>query len=55
MEKLAWELRKVNPECRVEGLDLGKGFVPHGSQQKLYEHCGLDPQSIADFTKEMLS
>ena len=54
-EKLAWELRKVDPECLVEGIDLGRVFVTHGSQQKLYEHCGLDAQSIAEFTKEMLS
>ena len=54
-EALAWELRKAVPECRIEGIDLGRGFVTHGSQQKLYEMCGLDGVSIAAFTKEMLS
>ena len=54
-EALAWELRKVRSSVRVEGIDLGDAFVPHGSQEKLYERCGLDPQSIADYVKEMLS
>ena len=54
-EALAWELRKVRSSVRVEGIDLGDAFVPHGSQEKLYEQCGLDPQSIADYVKEMLS
>ncbi len=52
-ENLAWELR--NRGCRIEGIDLGPDFVTHGSQQKLYEECGLDANSIAAYTKEMLS
>ncbi len=52
-EALAWELR--NTECRVEGIDLGANFVTHGSQQKLYEECGLDEKSITAFVKEMLA
>ena len=54
-EALAWELYKYNPMCRVDGIDLGGDFVTHGSQQKLYEKCGLDSQSIAAYTKEVLS
>lgn len=50
-ETLACMLR----EYRVEGMDLGRGFVPHGAQDKLYEHCGLDAASIAAYTKEVLS
>jgi len=53
-EALAWELKRLRPHCRVEGIDLGHRFVPHGAQQKLYEYCGLDPVSIAAFTKEAL-
>ena len=52
-EAISWELR--NSGCRVEGIDLGADFVTHGSQQKLYEQCGLDAKSIAAFTKEMLT
>ena len=54
-EALAWELRKINPDCRVDGIDLGRDFVPHGSQKELYKHCGLDAASIAAYTKEVLS
>ena len=40
--------------CRVRGIDLGADFVPHGKTQKLYELCGLDDKSIADYTREVL-
>ena len=53
-EALAWELKKICPECRVDGIDLGKGFVPHGALNKLYEHYGLDGKSIARYTQEVL-
>ena len=54
-EALAWEVNKLEPGCRFGGLDLGKGFVPHGSLKELYRHCGLDAASIAKYTKEVLS
>ena len=54
-EALAWELHKHEPECCVDGIDLGGDFVTHGSQQKLYETCGLDSRSIAAYIKEVLS
>ena len=54
-EALAWELHKLEPGCRFEGIDLGKGFIPHGSQKELHRHCGLDAESIAKYTKEVLS
>ena len=46
---------KQDPNCRVTVIDLGKDFVTHGAQQKLYELCGLDSKSIAAFAKEVLS
>ena len=49
-EELAWKLGR-----RIYGLDLGHGFVPHGAQKELYKHCGLDSQSIVNFTREVLS
>ncbi len=52
-EALAWAFR--DRKNRIECIDLGEDFVPHGSQQKLYEQCGLDAASIAAYTKEMLS
>ena len=54
-EALSWELRKISPEFRVDAIDLGADFVPHGSTQKLYAHCGLDACSIAAYAKEVLS
>ena len=54
-ESLAWELHRKDPSCRVDGIDLGADFVPHGSQKKLYETCGLDAMSIAAYAKEVLS
>ena len=53
-EALAWGLRKQVPACRVEGLDLGSGFVTHGSLDDLYHYCGLDAASIAAFAREVL-
>ena len=54
-EALAWELHRLEPDCRFAGRDLGKGFVPHGSLKELHRHCGLDAAAIADYTKEVLS
>ena len=54
-EALAWELHKENPHCRVFGIDLGPDFVTHGNLKQLYQCCGLDAQSIAHYTKEVLS
>ena len=53
-EALAWALRQRLPECRVDGLDLGGGFVTHGSLDTLYHHRGLDAASIAAFAREVL-
>ena len=53
-EDLAWALRQKMKDCKVYGLDLGGGFVTHGSLNMLYRHCGLDSQSIAAYVKEVL-
>lgn len=50
-EALAWELRKLCPDCRVDGVDLGADFVTHGSTKELYRHYGLDGESIANYTQ----
>ena len=54
-EALAWELHQRKPKCRIAGMDLKKGFVPHGSLRELHRHCGLNAEAIAEFTKEVLS
>lgn len=53
-QDLAWELCHALPDCKVDGIDLGHRFVTHGSPASLYQYCGLDAQSIADYTREVL-
>ena len=54
-EALAWELAQCKPSCWVKGMDLGKQFVPHGSLNMLYKHCGLDANAVADYVQEVLN
>ena len=54
-EGLAWDLAKLCPDCRVDGIDLGREFVPHGSLTELYQRCGLDGMSIAAYTREVIA
>ena len=54
-EVVAYEMGRRIPDCQVSGIDLGNAFVPHGSVNRLYEHCGLDEKSIAAYVKEVLS
>ena len=54
-EALAWELERICPDCRVDGVDLGGDFVTHGSVKELYRYYGLDGESIAELTQEVLS
>ena len=53
-EALAFELMQHCCGCRVYGRDLGGDFVTHGNIKKLYENCGLDPESLAAFAKEVV-
>ena len=39
----------------MDAIDLGRDFVTHGSQKELYQLCGMDAASIANFTREVLS
>ncbi len=54
-EEIFWQLRTLLPDVRIWGRDLGRDFVTHGAQRKLYESLGLDAGSIAEYTKEVLS
>ena len=54
-EALAWDLTRLCPDCRVDGIDLGRDFVPHGSLKELYARCGMDAASIAAYTREVLA
>ena len=53
-EALAYALVRIDPGCRVFGLDLGSDFITHGSVDKLHACCGLDAASIVNYTKEVL-
>ena len=52
-EALAYELMQHGCGCHVYGRDLGSDFVTHGDKKKLYENCGMDPESLAAFAKEV--
>ena len=52
--QLALEMGEIAPNIRVFSRDLGPNFVPHGSVTKLYEHCGLDDKSVAEYIQEVL-
>ena len=42
------------PDVQVSTVNLGDGFVPHGSVDQLYRQYGLDGASIAEKIKEVL-
>ena len=52
-EALAWELQHLRPGIQVDGIDLGHQFITHGDMNSLYQHYGLDAQSIAKFVQEV--
>ena len=52
-EALAWELQHIKDGIRVDGIDLGNRFVPHGDVATLYRQYGLDSASIAEFVQEV--
>ena len=53
-EALAWELRTIMPECRIDGVDLGSQYITHGSIAELYHKHGLDAASLAGRIREVL-
>ena len=54
-EALAWDMARLCPDCRVDGIDLGRDFVPHGSLKELYARCGMNAAAIAAYTREVLA
>ena len=54
-EALAWDLARLCPGTHVDGIDLGREFVPHGSVKELYQRCGLDSSSIAAYVRKVLA
>ena len=54
-EALAWEIRRLEPDAWVGGIDLGMDFVPHGDQASLQKQVGLDAGSIANYVREVIA
>ena len=54
-ETLIKEIRETHPDCPVYHKDLGEKYIPHGALQKLYHHCGLDGEQIANYVREVCS
>ena len=51
---LALGIGQQNSDITVYHRNLGSNFVPHGSVNQLYEHCGLDQKSVAEYILEVL-
>ena len=54
-ELIAWKLKDLRRDVRVDGIDLGKQYITHGDMNSLYRRYGLDSQSIADYVMEACS
>lgn len=52
-EALSVEITRLRPDCRVDGIDLGKRYITHGSVDALYRHYGLDAASIVNYVQEV--
>lgn len=52
---IARDISMQIPDTKVYGLDLGGGYITHGSMDALYRHCGLDALSIANRILEDIS
>ena len=52
--ELALTIGQVKPNIRVFSRDLGNSFVPHGSVNELYRHCGVDAENVAKYIQEVL-
>ena len=54
-QELAYGLQKLRPDCTFANIDLGDRYVPHGSMDALYDHCGLSAEAIKNFVMEVCS
>jgi 1-deoxy-D-xylulose-5-phosphate synthase len=50
---LAYALHNHRPDLRIHGINLGRGFAPHGSVSQLYRQYGLDGESVASWIEEV--
>lgn len=54
-QALAWEIHRLNPACRVDGIDLGVNYVTHGCVDTLYKSHGLDAEAVANYIREVIT
>ena len=54
-QALAWEIHRLNPACRVDGIDLGANYVTHGCVDTLYRSHGLDAEAVANYIREVIT
>ena len=54
-QALAWEIHRLNPACRVDGIDLGANYVTHGCVDTLYKSHGLDAEAVANYIREVIT
>ena len=52
-DALAEYLRQIAPVQRIDSVDLGDAYVPHGNMESLYQHYGLDCKSLAEHILEV--
>ena len=50
-QELAYHLKS----CNVHAIDLGVGYVTHGSVSALHEHYGLNARAVADRIREVIA
>ena len=52
-DAVARRFAEGRPDCRVYGIDLGEGYIQHGSIGELHSHCGLSAADISKFVQEV--
>lgn len=52
-DAIARRLAVSRPDCRVDGIDLGNGYVQHGSIDALYDCYSLSAEKISEFIQEV--
>ena len=53
-DSIAWKLHDQLPGCSFSNINLGSQYPTHGSVGELYQHYGLDAESIANYMQEVL-
>ena len=53
-DAVAYAFQKNGRKNQIHALNLGHEFVTHGSMDQLYQDCGLDATSVANYVQEVL-